>query len=64
MPGTHSRTLTATAQIRMRKTRGLSPSFLNQKTKKPSDLLGSDGGSVPPMAYLVTPTGVEPVLPP
>ena len=36
----------------------------NQKTKKPSDLLGSDGGRVPPMAYLVTPTGVEPVLPP
>ena len=32
--------------------------------KKPSDLLGSDGGRVPPMAYLVTPTGVEPVLPP
>jgi hypothetical protein len=42
-----------------RKTRGLSPSFLNQKTKKPSDLLGSDGGRVPPMAYLVTPTGLE-----
>ncbi len=36
----------------------------NQKTKKPSDLLGCDGGRVPPMAYLVTPTGVEPVLPP
>ena len=32
--------------------------------KKPSDLLGCDGGRVPPMAYLVTPTGVEPVLPP
>ena len=36
----------------------------NHKTKKPSDLLGCDGGRVPPMAYLVTPTGVEPVLPP
>ena len=36
----------------------------NQKTKKPSVLLGNDGcrGSVNP--YLVTPTGVEPVLPP
>ena len=35
-----------------------------RSVKKPSDLLGSDGGRVPPMAYLVTPTGVEPVLPP
>lgn len=36
----------------------------HHETKKPSDLLGCDGGRVPPMAYLVTPTGVEPVLPP
>lgn len=36
----------------------------NQDTKKPSNLLGSDvlSGGVKP--YLVTPTGVEPVLPP
>ena len=40
------------------------PISKNPKTKKPSDLLGLDGGRVPPMAYLVTPTGVEPVLPP
>ena len=40
------------------------PISKNPKTKKPSDLLGCDGGRVPPMAYLVTPTGVEPVLPP
>lgn len=40
------------------------PISKNQKTKKPSDLLGSDGGRSPLMAYLVTPTGVEPVLPP
>ncbi len=65
-------------KVRMRKTRGLSPSFFKSMRrqliyepitkargiKKPSDLLGSDGGRVPPMAYLVTPTGVEPVLPP
>ena len=40
------------------------PISKNPKTKKPSVLLGLDGGRVPPMAYLVTPTGVEPVLPP
>lgn len=49
---------------------GTVPEFFNEPItkargiKKPSDLLGSDGGRVPPMAYLVTPTGVEPVLPP
>ena len=34
------------------------------ETKKPSDLLGSDGVRYLVMANLVTPTGVEPVLPP
>jgi hypothetical protein len=71
MPGTHSRTLTATAQIRMRKTRGLSPSFLKSMwrrfihkpitkargVKKPSDLLGSDGGESPPDGIPSDPDG-------
>ena len=35
-----------------------------QTIKKPSDLLGSDGNRVTLRAIQVTPTGVEPVLPP
>ena len=35
-----------------------------QDVKKPSDLLGSDGNRVTLRAIQVTPTGVEPVLPP
>ncbi len=36
----------------------------NHKTTKPSVLLGSDGCLLPLMGVLVTPTGIEPVLPP
>jgi hypothetical protein len=36
----------------------------NQDTKKPSYLLGCDGERGLLIPYLVTPTGVEPVLPP
>ena len=40
------------------------PISKNHKTKKPSVLLGLDGSGCVEKAYLVTPTGVEPVLPP
>jgi len=36
----------------------------NHETTKPSVLLGSDGCLLPLMGDLVTPTGIEPVLPP
>ncbi len=36
----------------------------NPETTKPSVLLGSDGVSGLMMPYVMTPTGVEPVLPP
>ena len=36
----------------------------NPETTKPSELLGSDGVSGLMMPYVMTPTGVEPVLPP
>ena len=40
------------------------PISKNHKTKKPSVLLGLDGLGCVEKPYLVTPTGVEPVLPP
>ena len=40
------------------------PISKNHKTKKPSVLLGLYGSGCVENTYLVTPTGVEPVLPP